>query len=121
MPAVGNLPGVIQALPDVASTAQEDAQGELGRVLSVEEESEEVAQVLPAVPAGPAPLLALGEGVNATEEGRLATQKRLMLLDDVPLSVKKSKVGADQIPQLVMFMTRSCGRGGDPWFPKCEL
>ena len=41
MPALGNLPGVIQALPDVASTAQEDAQGELDRVLSVMEESEE--------------------------------------------------------------------------------
>ena len=110
MPALGKLPGVIQALPDAASTAQEDAQVELDRVLSVMEQSEEVAQELPVVPVGAAPLLALGDEMDATEEGRLTAQKRLMLLDDAPLSIKKSKVGADRLPELVMSMTRSSGQ-----------
>ena len=85
------------------------------------QESEEVAQELPAVQAGAAPLLALGDGMDATDEGRLTAQKRLRLLDDVPLSTKKSKVGADRLPELVMFMTRSSGQGDDVWLPKGEL
>ena len=59
--------------------------------------------------------------MDATEEGRLTAQKRLMLIDDVPLSIKKSKVGADRLPELVMFMTRSSGQGDDVWLPKGEL
>ena len=35
------------------------------------------------VTAGAAPLLAVGDGMDATGEGRLTAQQRLMLLDDV--------------------------------------
>ena len=46
-------------------------------------------------------------------------QKRLILVDVVPLSIKKSQVGTDGFPELVMFMTRNtemiCGYPGVHW------
>ena len=68
-----------------------------------------------------APSLALRNEADYSEEGRLAAEKRLTLLDDVPLTIKRSKVGADQRPQLVMFMVQGAEGGCDMWLPREEL
>ena len=48
-------------------------------------------------------------------------QKRLILVDAVPLSIKKSQVGTDRFPELVMFMTRNTETNDDMWLPRSEL
>ena len=59
----------------------------------------------PAVVAEPPPpVLALME--ETPEEGRSSAQKRGMLLDDVPQSIKKSKVGATQFAHWVAYLVQ---------------
>ena len=62
------------------------------------------------------PVLALMD--ESPEVGRLPAQKRGMLKDEVSQSLKKSKVGATQVPHLVMFLARR--EQEDSWLRRGE-
>jgi hypothetical protein len=70
-----------------------------------------------AIPEPQPPVLALMD--ETPEAGRLSAQKRGMLLDDVPQSIKKSKVGVTQLLHLVMFLAQ--GNQEDSWLRHGEL
>jgi hypothetical protein len=118
-----DMPRAVRTLQDALSANEGKDQArkeELERVLSDLEhkEPEQVAVALPppALPELQPPVLALMD--ESPEVGRLPAQKRGMLRDEVSQSLKKSKVGATQVPHLVMFLARR--EQEDSWLRRGE-
>jgi hypothetical protein len=120
LPPLQNLPSAVRVLQNVPN-AEQEKEKEQERLLNdfVQQDPTEaaVAQVPLALPEPRQATLALMD--ESPDDGRLSAQKRGMLLDDVPQSMKKSKVGAAQFPYLVMFMIQ--GNGADLWLKRGEL
>ena len=99
LPPLQNLPSAVRVLQNVPN-AEQEKEKEQERLLNDFVQQDPTEAVLAQVP------LALPEPRQATlavmdespDEGRLSAQKRGMLLDDVPQTMKKSTVGACNSP-----------------------
>ena len=119
LPALQDMPRVVRALENVTNE-DEQKEKEQERALAdhVQQDPTEavVAQVPSVASVSQQPLALMDESAGV---GQFSAQKRGMLLEDLPQSTKKSKVGAAQLPHLVMFLLREAG--DDIWLPQGEL
>ena len=120
LPPLQNLPSANRALQDVLNAEQEKETGQDRLLKDVAQQDPKEVAVAQVPLALPEPLQATLAVMNeAPDDGRLSAQKRGILLDDMPQSMKKSKVGAAQFPYLVTFMIQ--GNGADWWLKRGEF
>ena len=101
LPPWQNLPSAVRTLRNVPN-AEKGKEMELEKLLNNVAQKDPTEAAVAQVPlALPEPLRAISAMMaDAPVDGRFSAQRRWMMLDDMPQSVKKSKVGAAQLPYL---------------------